>query len=776
MAAKTFAHTVITSVTIFAVNGAMAADNNSKQVAQPWKATVTNYKRPLSFEPNRGQTQKRVDFLARGTGYTLFLSHAEAVIVLERGSEPKQGPQRSVDRRAPTAVMKTAVRMRPAGANASAIAEPLEEFPAKSNYFVGSDPAKWHTGIPTYAKVQYRNIYPGVDLLYYGNQTQLEYDFIVKPGANARNIALQFQGADHATLDRSGDLVMHTPVGDTRWHKPVAYQEVNGTRKLIRCDYVRGQDHRVAFKLGSYDRAKSLVIDPVLVYSTYLGGNSGATANAIAVDIRGNAYVAGGASSGFPATVGAFQSSGPAGIFVTKFDFTGAIAYSAYLGGSGTVPDLGDQVSGIAVDDQGAAYITGQTGSPDFPTTMAFQSQLHTFVPPNTGTCGSAKGCVLGYNAFVTKLKGDASGFLYSTFLGGSAGNGGGDEGAGVAVDINHFAYVTGTTSSPDFPTTSNAFQRALNGNTNAFVAKFAPAGDIVYSTYLGGSTSDNPFGIAVDGSGNAYIAGSTNSSDFPTKNAFQDQLGSLDFPGDAFVTKLNAAGTDLVYSTYLGGSNMDEAWGITVDRVGNAYVAGWTMSTDFPTQKPFQPQLKAFPWPGNGFVTKFSADGTALVYSTYLGGSGNPVTGLGGDAGTAIAVNQNGEAYVTGWTTSSDFPINNAFQDQNNIKTSPGTDGSAPGCGGEICSNAFVTKFSADGTSLVYSSYLGGSGWYGEDDGDVGSGIAVDIWDNSYVVGRTFSPDFPVTNNASQSTIGGPAGNHNAFVTKISPTAAPKS
>jgi hypothetical protein len=706
------AHVLISFVTIFAASGAMAA--NSTSTAKP---AITNYARPLSFEPNRGQRDKQVDFLAHGAGYSLFLSHAEAVIVLQRGAPAKRGSHSL-----PTPLISTAVRLKPVGGNASAPVGALGELPGKSNYFIGSVPERWHTGIPNYAKVRYRNVYRGVDMIYYGNQRQLEYDFVVSPGADPGRISLEFQGASKAELDREGIVVMHTAAGDLRWHKPIAYQEVNGSRKLVECAYARRGPQLLGFALADYDRAKPLIIDPVLDYSTYLGGSGadGDQGMAIAVDAYGNAYVTGfTASPDFP-TKNAFQNklkdkTGD-NAFVTKFNTVGELVYSTYLGGSGnplSVPP-GDFGVGIAVDRKGHAYVTGETNSPDFPTKNAFQ-----------GTLKSSSG-----NAFVTKLDVDGDALVYSTYLGGSQGLE--NRGNAIAVNAHGNAYVTGFTRSTDFPT-KNAFQHMLGGPsaTNAFLTKFDADGDaLVYSTYLGGSEFDMGHGIAVGANGSAYVTGETVSPDFPITNAFPAHASPS--TGGAFVTKFDADGDALVYSTFLRGG---ASFGIAVGANGSAYVTGEIVTPDFPTKNAFQKSLRGA---ANAFVTRLDAAGDALVYSTYLGGSSFDLAG-------SIAVDAEGNAYVTGGASSCDFPIKNAFQKR--LKGSQ---------------NAFVTKFDADGDALVYSSYLGGSNL------DAGFGIALDAEGNAYVTGFTSSTNFP-TKNAFQPMLGGPSAAQNVFVTKIS-------
>jgi hypothetical protein len=733
---KNSAHLFICLVTIFAGQDAMAANSNSTT-----KQAIADYIRPLSFEPNRGQTDKQVDFLAQGTGYSLFLSHAEAVMVLRRGDPPRAPGSHS----RPMAVKWVTVRMRPVGGNASAEVDALGKLAGKSNYFIGSLPDRWRTGIPNYAKVRYGNVYPGVDMIYYGNQRQLEYDFVVGPGADPGSIALEFQSASKAELDREGGLVMHTDAGDLRWHKPVAYQEVNGTRKLVACAYAPRDRQRLGFALGAYDSTQPLIIDPELEYSSVLGGIVRDEGHAIAVDVHGNAYITGSANSfgnsdtPFPTTEDAFQKQ-PKGLarsaFVAKFNSNGKLIYSTYLGGSGfdTCPPNGcyngDEGNGIAVDKYGNAYVTGDTASPDFPVKNAFQPTLK-----------SSNGLS---NAFVTKLDRGGDALVYSTYLGGSVA----DAGSGIAVDTEGNAYVTGGTGSDDFPTKNPLPNQPQNTGSNAFVTKLCPAGNsLVYSTYLGGSMGDGGSGIAVDRRGHAYVTGATNSPDFPTKNAFQQELKS-EFT-NAFVTKFDTGGDSLIYSTYLGGSGDGEGFGdvgagIAVDVHGNAYITGSTASPDFPTKNAFQPSLTVTGdlSPTAAFVTKLDNDGRTLVYSTYLSGSGYPPFAPG-DAGFGIAVDKRGSAYVTGAATSPDFPTKNAFQPV------------IADLGG---GNAFVTKFDPAGTALVYSSFLGGSRGFG----DRANGIGVDAQGNAYLTGRVGTGDFPIKNSI-QNPPGG------VFVAKIS-------
>jgi len=586
----------------------------------------------------------------------------------------------------------------------------------KSNYFIGNDKSKWHTGVANYKNVKYSAIYPGIDLLYYGtNQRTLEYDFVVSPGADPTKIAILFDGASSLRIGEDGTLIIGVGDGEVVLKAPVTYQMIDGSRLSVDSHFVLKEERRVAFAVGDYDVKEKLVIDPVLSYSTYLGGSGTEIGYGIAVDSSGNTYVTGNTSStNFPTTTSPLQGTNGGGatdVFVTKINIAGnAWVYSTYLGGSSN-----DYGNGIAVDGSGNAYVTGYSSSTNFPTKSPIQGV-------NAGS----------YDVFVTKITAGGTALSYSTYLGGS----GRDQGAGIAVDGSGGAYVTGYTLSTDFPTTANPIQWRNRGKSEGFVTKVNAGGTAwAYSTYLGSTDSDKGWGIAVDGSGNAYVTGQTYSTAFPTVSPIQGSQAGF---GDAFVTKVNAGGTAWAYSTYLGGGNgLDFGSDIAVDGSGNVYVTGHTRSTNFPTVNPIQGANG-----GNNdvFVTKINAAGTALIYSTYLGGSAS-------DIGGGIVVDGSGNAYVTGYTASTNFPTVNPVQ---------GTNGGS--------GDAFVTKINAGGTALTYSTYLGGSG------NDYGNGIAVDGSGKVYVAGQTTSTNFP-TKSPIQGANGG---GYDAFVTKIASTSSP--
>jgi hypothetical protein len=722
---------------------------NSPNVQARPRLIASYGKLPLSFELNQGQADPRVKFLSRGRDYGVFLTGSEVVLEVQesggRSQESEARIQGSIQN-PKSKIENEVVRLRLEGVKPDAEVSGREELPGKANYFLGNDPKKWRTNVPTYAMVRYHDVYPGVDLEYYGNRGgQLEFDFIVAPGADPSVIALDVGALREPPLriDRDGDLVISAKGSEVRFHKPEVYQPGEGSSLITRHSslvdgrFVLAARNRIHFALGPYDHSKTLVIDPELVYSTYLGGAPGYpqpgfdTANGIAVDSSGNAYVVGTAYSTYIPTVNAFQAtnnSPVSNVFVTKFNATGtALVYSTYLGGSGVqFLNYGDKGNAIAVDSAGNAYLTGQTCSTDFPTAQPLQA--------------SPQGC----EAFVTKLNPAGSSLVYSTYLGG-----GNDTGTGIAVDSAGNAYLTGFTSSAVFPT-YNPLQPSLNGITNAFVTKLNAAGSaFVYSTYLGGEVSQGA-GIAADSSGNAYVTGFTNSG-LLTVNPIQPGLNGYQ---NAFVSKLNADGSALVYSTYLGGSQTDQGAGIAVDSSGNAYLTGTTSSPDFPTVNPIQTQPKT--GVQNAFVTKVNPAGSALIYSTYLGGSGCSITSncIGfqtGDEGLGIAVDSNGVAYVTGSTESADFPTVNAIQPSVN--------------GNNQILTGFVACLNAAGSALAFSTYLGPTAQA------QANAIAVDSSGNAHVDGWS-APGFP-TVNPIQSSAKGPEGSWAAFVAMISPPPA---
>lgn len=647
---------------------------------------------PLSFAANHGQVDKNVKFTSQGSGYSLALSPTSFTLAVADKS----------------AVLHATLL----GSNAVAKLTGLNRQLTKTNYFIGSDPRKWKTNVPNYAKVKYSDVYRGIDLVFYGNQNLLEYDFIVSPGANPDRITLGFEGINDLRVDEKGDLLLRTGAGEIRQSRPVVYQQVDGARQMIAGSYLIKDKKQIAFQIGNYDRSKPLVIDPTLAFSTLLGGSGLDRGSGIAVDSEGNAYISGDTNStNFPVTPGAFQP-GRAGFntdaFVAKMNATGtALIYSTYFGG-----DNRDAANDIALDSAGNAYITGLTESSNLPVTPGAFRTMPVFVDE--------------FVAFATKLNATGTALVYSTYLGSITGT-------GIAVDGAGNAYITGQ-AVEGYPTTPGAFQTVSGGSGDAFVTKLNATGTaLVYSTFLGGSGNDSGAKIAIDSGGNAYVTGSANAGFPVTPGAFQTIYNGGN--ADAFLTKLNATGTALVYSTFLGGSGTDRPNGLAVNAAGNAYVAGNTDSSNFPvTPGAFQTMKAAGQ---DVFVTEFSAAGDALAYSTFLGGAGD-------EFGFDLALDVSGNATVVGPTNSTDFPTTaDAIQ-------------SAFGGGSN---DAFITRLNATGTALVFSTYLGGS------DSDGALSVAVDAAGSIYFTGSTLSTDFPTTPGAFQTVLGGSS---DAFIAKI--------
>jgi len=685
------------------------------------KATFSSM--PLAFTENQGQWPDSVLYRASAGGVTMWFTPTGAYYQFTR-TIPKAIPVGqdsrspayliSQDRKGPDllsdSIEISMVKTEFVGSNLNASAMGLSEMEYKCNYFIGNEPDKWRTDVPNYESIQYQEVYPGIDLKYYGNGKQMEYDFIVSPGADYSKIQVRYDGAESLSIGENGELIIKIANGEIIEQPPIVHQIIDGRKENIWCSYSIADNNTFSFKVDSrYNPSHELVIDPVLVYSTFLGGGDEDVGFGIAVDTAGQAYVTGySLSTNFP-TLNEFQTfQGSGDVFVAKLSGAGnSLIYCTYLGGSSS-----DNGEGIAVDSAGQAYVAGHTSSTNFPTLNEFQ----TFQGVS--------------DAFVAKLSSAGNSLVYSTYLGGSDE----DQSVGIAVIANGAAYVTGYTASTDFPTL-NEFQ-TFQGSGDVFVAKLSSAGNSLdYSTYLGGSGHDQSFGIAVNASGAAYVTGYTYSTNFPTLNPYQSthQGGSI----DVFVTKFSSAGNSLVYSTYLGGGFNESGHSITVDSSGSAYVTGSTSSTNFPTFNPYQTDQGGT----DAYVTKLNSDGNGLDYSTYLGGSG------GNEVGTGITVDSSGAAYVTGSTGSTNFPTLNPYQSTNQ--------------GGV---DVFVTKLSSAGNNLIYSTYLGGS-----DDvdifGDQGQAIAVDAAGSAYVAGFTLSTNFPTLNPYQTFQ-----GNADAFVAKLIP------
>jgi len=684
-------------------------------------------KLPLYFIENRGQVDEKVSFYERGAGHATFFTDKGVVIGLTRSEGRAEktshhGNIKDIKAKKDKKAATEAINLSFVGANKEAKIIAGDRKTGHANYFIGNDRSKWRSNIPTFGTVTYKDIYKNIDIKFYGNNRHLEHDVIIRPGGDISRLRFAYNGARGLKVTEDGDLEVTLTHGKIMEQEPLIYQEINGERVAVDGSYrifksKNDGSFTYGFDVASYDHTKKIIIDPVLVYSTYLGGSDVDVGRGIALDNTGAAYVTGiTISTDFPlfSPIQGTCAGPPCNdVFITKINTAGtAIVYSTYLGGSSA--DVG---ASIAVDTSGAAYVTGSTNSPDFP-----------LMNPVQATSGGF------FDAFVTKLNSAGTALVYSTYLGGS----GSEQCNGIAVDSSGHAYVTGFTPSTDFPL-KNPLQATYGGGANeAFITKLDLTGQaLVYSTYIGGSGSDISWNIALDASGAVYVTGTTFSTDFPLKHPIQASLAGGGT--DAFVTKIDAAGLSYVYSTYLGGNGGDTGISIAVDSVGAAYITGSTSSTDFPLMTPIQGTSGGF---AEAFVTKLNPSGTALTYSTYLGGSS-------ADIGSSIAVDSAGAAYVTGNTASPDFPLASPIQVT---------------YGGGI-SDGMILKINPAGSALVYSTYLGGSL------DDLGQGIAVDAAGNAYVAGQTLSTDFPLA-NPIQGTLGG--GTLDAFVAKIGGTPPP--
>lgn len=676
----------------------------------------------LRFEPNEGQLPEDTKFAARTKNYSLFLSHTS--LVLSPFGHPDQDTRSANNSRAPARAV-----LRFVGANRHGNMVGVGKLQSVTNYFRGVDARHWQSRVANYSSVEYRNLYPGISLICRGKEKDPEFDWIVEPGADPEQIRLSVQGAKPA-LDRAEDLVLKLPVGEARLKKPAIYQDVDGTRRVVNGRFILAANKQVKFKIDDFDRTRPLVIDPVLVYSTYLGGRSDDEAAQVRVDGSGNIYVIGTAQSNdFPLANPLPSQSNKSGFreaFVAKFDASGSnLLYSTYLGG--TAPGHVDTGDAIAVDALGNAYVTGHTNDLNFPTTPgAF------LAAPGGGSVGVCSNCTDGW---VAKLDPTGSSLLFSTYLTGNSNNVLSTP-FGIALDAGGNAYLTGAAYAPAFSTTPGAYRNVdPAGTLSVFITKVNPTGSaLVYSSLIGGNGADQGFAIALDASDNAYVTGVTGSTNFPETTILQAPQAAI----QAFALKLSASGGQLVYSTLFGAG---QGLGIAVDSSDTAYICGFTLE-QFPTAGPMQTQFKNS---ADAFVSKLDSGGATLVYSILLGGTDT-------DQGTGIALDAAGNAYVTGRTASADFPTVNPIQPVYS--------------GGTLCdyncSDAFVTVVSADGSKFLFSTYLGDTGF------EFGNSIALDSSGSIYVAGVTTSADFEVVNpyQAAQNALAN--GGVNSFVVKI--------
>ncbi|HEU0119699.1 MAG TPA: SBBP repeat-containing protein [Bryobacteraceae bacterium] len=640
--------------------------------------TFAHPRLPVYFEPNQGQAPSAYQFVSPH----LLLSSAEVLF-------PSAGN----------------TRMLLLGANTGSALEPQEPLPGVSNYYLGARPSNWRTAIPHYGRLQARNVYPGIDLHYHSRNTEPEFDFVLAPHADPARIRLAFPGAT-PHVESDGSLLVHSTL---RLHKPVAFQIRSGRRHEIPAHFEIDATNQVTFRLAAYDRSLPLVIDPVLSYSTLLQA-SNAVGAGIAVDSAGNTYLTGNTNASF-LIVNAYQPAFAAGraAFVAKFNPAGTVLlYATFLAGSSTVSGAPPVTTGlrIAVDRGGSAYVVGVTDAVNFPVTPG------TLQPLNKGAS----------DLFVAKLNPAGSALVYSTYLGGSQSENAELGLPGIAVDSSGSAYIAGGTASRNFPVTVGALQSAYAGGaSDAFVAKLDPLGaSLVYATYYGSPGTEGANAIAIDAQGNAYIAGVANSAGLPIASAVQPAFAGGGT--DAFVAKLNSAGTALAYSTYLGGSAGDAAFALAVDAQGSAYAAGVTVSSNFPVtaQSP-----RPAPVAGDAFLTKITPAGAALSYSVLHGGALD-------DVAYAVAVDAQGNAYVAGGTESADLPV------------TPDALQSGPGLirrgAGRTAASAFLAKWNAVGSALSYATYFGGSS------NEAITSLALDSAGNAYITGVASSINFPRT------------------------------
>jgi RHS repeat-associated protein len=715
-------------------------------------------KLPLYFEQNIGQTSKETRFISRGSGYALFLTNKGSVLELQAPDKniceakdiqcsKKQVGQPRLDQ---TSVLSVNFLGTKGAANVTGD----DELEGKANYFVGNDSRKWTTRVPIFTKVHYSQVYPGVDVVYYGNQQQLEYDLVLQAKVDPAVIRMGIRGANKISLDKSGDLLLKTATGTVTLQKPFMYQMAAEGKKQVLGEYVLRAANEVGFKIESYNKNAPLIVDPVLVYSTYFGGtgqNSGLTSNAIAVDAQGNTYITGTTTAtDFPAsqTIGTLKADGSALMFVTKINPSGTgIVYSTYLGGTGTdIKSLNetDEPLAIAADANGYAYVSGETSAPDFPTTStAYQ----------TNQIGAL-------DAFLVKLSADGQSLLYSTYFGG------GDYAQAIGVDANQNAYLTGSTQNATgtVPITANAYQTVNHSNNgNAFVSQIdttkSGANSLIYSTFLGGSSpnflGDIGGGIAADSSGKICVTGTTSSTDFPVTATAYQTTGGIPY-GNAFVSVFDptkSGSASLVYSSYFGGTgttnfNTDFGYALALDQTGKVYIAGFTDSVNFPTTVGGQ----TIPGIPHAFVAKFDttqSGSTSLIYSRALG---NTYT-----TARALSVDSLGDAYVGGATQDA------GFSGPTPLPLTP--DAVQATFKGSFC--GFITVLSPDASTALYSTYFGSS----DSTGGFVFGLALDANSNFYVAGETYGIDIPTTEQLFQPTL---QGTEDLFIAKFSALSSP--
>lgn len=677
---------------------------------------VLGHGRSLTFESNLGQYEDSARFISRGAGYYLALSPAELRVTVKKpGAAPVPGVGATQPfERVEKSFSYRALHITLTGANPNAQMKGEGGVVNRANYFLGNNPSRWRSGVPAFQRVRVESVYPGIDLLHYGNQQQLEYDFEVAPEADPQLIAMQFRGADQLHLRQdTGELIIEMGDVELRQPRPLIYQMIGGHRRLISGDYDLRDATTLGFVIGEYDHKLPLIIDPVVSYSKLFGGSGDDTFWALALDSDGNVYIAGETLSPNLASAGAFQTnlagvlSGHGDVVVSKLNNQGAFTadgYSTYIGG---IAD--DAALALAVDGAGNAFVTGYTGSTDFPTRFPIQTNI-------MGTATPFPAPPL--DLFVAKINPSGSNLVFSTFYGGSQ-----DElGVGIALDANTNVYVVGRTSSSNFPT-ANTIWTNLSGGTDGFVLNLDATGtNVLYSRYLGGAGNDFARDVVVNLSGNPVVVGYTSSTNFPvTTNAVQhflNQTTNLSYVDDAFVSELDAASGALIHSTFLGGTNQDRAIRAAVDPAGAIYVAGLSLSGDFPrTSTNFYTTVVSNSTYADVFVVKLNPTQTNLDYSITFGGSAR-------DQVWDIAVDTLGRASVVGETLSVDFPTSSL----NGILGGTNAGGT----------DAFIAQINSAGNAFTYAALMGSPAE------DAGYGVTVDSGGNAYFVGRTASEKFP--------------------------------
>jgi hypothetical protein len=664
---------------------------------------------PFYFEKNCGRAKPDINYIVKRPNNSIFISSNRVYFVPNFQSTPSKFGHKNFSSSDFSQLNMILINGNPAAEGIG-----LNRLSGKVNYICGQEPNRELTNIPVYQSIKYENIYPGIDIVYYNKHNCLEFDFVVQPGSSSDCIELFFSGHDHYEIDPDGNLNFNLAENSYSFKAPYIYQIIDDQKSQIPGGFLKS-GAKIKLWTGVYDSTKKLYIDPLIDFSTFLGGSSSDGGNCMTMDEEGNIYIAGTVmSANFP-VVNAFQPTRPGGwgdAFICKISNDGSqLIYSTYLGGSNS-----DNIHGIAVDGSGNVVVVGTTASTDFPLKNALQ--------PNFG--GSFVG-----DAFITKIDASGSNLIFSTYLGGSDAEMGED----IAIDKEGNIIVTGGTWSKDFPVV-NAYQSTIGGGTfpqDAFITKLSPSGrQLIFSTYLGGQSlfGDHGKAITVDLSGNIYVSGHTTASNFPVVHPFQAEFGGGSGTGDAFIAKFSHSG-NLIYSTYLGGAQDESGNGIAVDRYGNMYITGTTNSSDFPIKNPIHYKGSDM-FGSDAYITKLKQDGSDLVYSTYLSGERT-------DVGYDIQVDHNGNAYVTGYTYSTNFPTIDAPDGKYNDDYYP-----------PYRSDAFITKINPNGDSWVFSTYLGG------DQDDEGKGIFIHDNGYIYVTGHTASGTFPVKNSLQEYFGGG--------------------